>query len=149
MHWRISWCVESTCWLTFTDWCIGMLIGVLDWHVCWHVLTDALTCWLCAESTCWLTCWLCVELTYWLLFTDWCIDVSVVCWVDMLVDVNCFAQFICCGPVVAFDRYKKKKEKKLYIYYIFKAGWKPSFCCSCKNIKHSIIQIEVRCSISL
>ena len=156
MHWPVCYVLDRhvgwrlltdalTCWLVCwvdmfvaVKWYIDVLADVLSRHVGWRLLTDALACWL----ACWidmfvdmywlmhwrvgcvlsrhvgwrvltdaLTCWLCVELTYWLLFTDWCIDVLVVCWVDMLVDVNCFAQFICCGPVVAFDRYKKKKEK--------------------------------------
>ena len=37
MHWRVGWCVKSTCWLTFTKWCIDLLV-VLNKHVGWHLL---------------------------------------------------------------------------------------------------------------
>ena len=47
---------------------------VLNRHVGWRLLTDALTCWLFVEST------------YWLTFTNWCIDELVGCLIDMLVD---------------------------------------------------------------
>ena len=83
MHCRIKWCVELKCWLTFTDWCIDVLIDELGRHVGWRLLTDALTCCL----VCWIDMlvevyWcthvlVCVELTCWLTFTDWCIDVLV------------------------------------------------------------------------
>ena len=62
MHWRVDWCVESTCSLTFTNsltcwlvcwtyvlfdvyWCTDMLIGMLDWHVGWiNMLVDYRWC---------------------------------------------------------------------------------------------------------
>ena len=101
MHWRVGWCVESTCWLTFTDWCIAILFVVLDRHVFWRLLTDALTCWLVfwidmLVDVYWLMHWCvgwCVESIYLLMFTDWCLAVLVGlldqqvswCWVDMLI----------------------------------------------------------------
>ena len=117
-------------------WCIDVLVGVLSRHVGWRLLTYALTSWLCAESTCWLT------------FTD-ALTYCFVCWIDMLVDI-----YWCIDVLVGvLDRHanvctvllnaivadrllhlviKRSKKKKLHIYYIFKAGWKPSFSCSCK-----------------
>ena len=88
----ISWCIESTSWLMFMDWCIDVLVGVLNRHVGWRLLTDALTCLLGVESTCWLTftdaltCLLvsCIDMfvdVYWctdiLVDYNWCIDVLV------------------------------------------------------------------------
>ena len=110
---------------------INPLVSIYYWtSLLVDVLRQRIGC--CVRSTCWF------KLT----------DASTY-WVDMLVDVywlmnwrdglcaestcsflNCFAQCNCCRPIVAFD-YKKKQEKKLYTHYIFKAGWKPSFCCSC------------------
>ena len=71
----VSWCIEWTSWLMFMDWCIDVLVGGLSQHFGWRLLIDALTCWLCVESTRWLrftdamTCWL-------------------LCWIDMLVDFH-------------------------------------------------------------
>ena len=103
MHWRVGWCVESTCWLTFTNWCIDLFVGcwidmlvdvywctnvfvgVLYWHVCWRLLIYWRVGWF-VESTCWLmftgalTCWL-------------------LCWIDMLFALFCSMQLLrtnCC-----------------------------------------------------
>ena len=98
IHWRVGWCVGLTCWLTITDaltcwlvcwinmlvdydWCIDILVGMLNQHVGWLSLMhwrvrwcDGLTCWLTITNA--LTCWL-------------------VCWIDMLVDV-----YWCTGVLV-------------------------------------------------
>ena len=117
MHWFVSWCIELTCCLTFTD---------------------ALTCWLCVESTCWLT------------LTNWCMDVLVSMlnqhvgwrllmlwpivwyvestrWMTLTVLINAIIADQLLQLVI-----KRHKKKKLYVYYTFKAGSEPSFCCSCK-----------------
>ena len=72
MHWRIGWCiestcrltftdpltrwlcVESTCWLTFTNRCIDVLVGILNQHVGWRLLVHWRVGWY-VESTSWLT----------------------------------------------------------------------------------------------
>ena len=131
MHWCISWCVDSGCWLTFTDaltywwmrwidmlvdfyWCIDVLVGMLSRHVGWHVLTDGLMCW--------LVCW--VDL---LVDVYWCADV--------LVDVlNRHANFelICATQLlwsVAFGYNKKQQKEAIHLLHI--QSWlKPSYCCS-------------------
>ena len=56
MHWHVVWCFKWTCqltftdaltywlmfesifWLPFTEWCIDVLVGVLNRHVGWHLL---------------------------------------------------------------------------------------------------------------
>ena len=130
-----SWCNDSTSWLMFMDWCINVLVGALSRHVCWRLLTDELTCWLCVESTCWL------------MFTD-ALTCCLVCWIDMLVDYHRCIDVL----VGVLDRHAnvctvllnaivadqllhlviKKQEKNYMFYYILKAGWKASFCFSCR-----------------
>ena len=152
----ISWYIEPTSWLTFMRWRVGFM---LNRHVGSRLLTATLTClvvcWVNMLVVCWidflfgdeltywlyieLTCWLYVESTSWLTFTNWCID--------MLIGVlNWPANFwtVLLNAIVVDQLLhlviKRNKKKKLYIYYIFKAGWKRLFYCSsrvkCKTQHH-------------
>ena len=157
----ISWCIESTSWLMFMDWCIDVLVGVLNRHVGWRLLTDALTCLLGVESTCWLTftdaltCLLvsCIDM-----FVDvyWCTDVLVgllnrhvgwcllVHWrvgyyAGSICCLHCFAQCNCCGQIVAFG-YKKKHEKETICFTYSKLVENLHSAVAVRwHLKHSII----------
>ena len=139
----------------FMDWCIDLLVGVLNWHVAWRLLMHwRVGCvlnrrvgwrWLTDAWTCWLACWINM-----LVDVYWCTDVLVgmlnrhvgwrllmlwpivwyvesTRWMTLTVLINAIIADQLLQLVI-----KRHKKKKLYVYYTFKAGSKPSFCCSCK-----------------
>ena len=80
----IHWCNESASWLMFMDWCIDVLVYVLNRHVGWRLLMHWRVCW-CVGLTCLLT--FTDVLTCWLTITD-VLRCWLVCWIDMLTFTN-------------------------------------------------------------
>ena len=123
MDWCIDWCVESTCWLTFTNWCIDVFV------VCWiDMLVDV---------------YWCTDVLVGLLnrHVGWCFLVHwrVVYYAGSTCCLHCFAQCNCCGPIVAFG-YKKKHEKETICFKYSKlVGNLHSAVAVRWHLKHSII----------
>ena len=120
----ISWCIESTSWLMFMDWCIDVLVGVLSRHVGWRLLMHWRIDW-CIGFTCWFT------------FTD-TMTCWLVCWIDMLVDYHWFIDMmvgvldqlanvcIVLLNAIAVDQLSHlvmKRNKKKTIYLLHIEGW--------------------------
>ena len=126
------------------DWCFDGLVAVWSRHIGWRLLTDALTCWLCVVSTCWLTftdaltCWL-VRWIDMLFDSHWCIDVLVGV-LDRHANV-CTDLFNAIVAEQLLHLVIKKNNKKNYIFITYSrlieifhsavvVGW---------NVKQSII----------
>ena len=126
MDWRVGLCNGSTCWLIFTDWCIDVLVGVLDQHVGWHLLLNFAL----AD----------VLVVYWfnvLVDVNWCIGVLVdvlcrhvcwgllsdaltcwlVCWIDLLISLTALLNAIVVDQLLPLFIKRNKKKNYIFITY--------------------------------
>ena len=139
----IRWCNESASWLMFMDWCIDVLVYVLNRHVGWRLLMH------------WRVCW-CVGLTRLLTFTNaltvlvamlnrhvddayWCTDVLTGI-LDQHVTCNILLNAIVADQLLHLI-IKRNKEKKNYMFITYSKLIENlhSVVAVRWNVKHNII----------